>query len=304
MTILGGQGSGGQNEGGNGGGSGASGAGSNGGGAGSGAGTGAGTGGSGGASGGSWRDSLPEDLKTDPTLLPIQNVADLAKSYRHAQSLVGKKGVIPPSEKASPEEWAHFHKQLGMPEIDKYEVKPPEGLGLDETALKGFRELAHKSGILPRQSQALMDWYAKYQTDTLSNLEKETELTQKAQLAELRKEWGEGYNKQVALAVQAVKQFGGEEMQAYLEKTGLGNDTRLIKMFAKMGQFLGEDKLRGEGNSRYGKTPSEIQNQLNDIWRDPKHPARDSKHPGHARAKAEMEELYQQLADESATRAS
>ena len=61
-----------------------------------------------------WRDSLPDDLKNNATLANFDNVENLAKSYVHAQSVIGKKGVIKPGEKASDEEWGNFYKELGV----------------------------------------------------------------------------------------------------------------------------------------------------------------------------------------------
>src|ERR1043166_4213884 len=96
MTLLDGQG--GQSDG----------AGGAGGSAGNTGGTGgSGTGAAGGSGGGgqvSWRDSLPDDIKGNATLANVQSVQDLAKGYIHAQGLIGKKGIIPPGDKASDEE--------------------------------------------------------------------------------------------------------------------------------------------------------------------------------------------------------
>lgn len=269
-------------------------AGNSGGGAAAGA---AGAGGKEGASGAqpSWRDSLPEDIKGNVALQTFSDVGSLAKSYLHAQSLVGKKGIIPPGAKATDEEMSSFYRSLGQPELEKFEIKVAEDAGLDSDTISGFKEVAHKAGLLPQQAQGVLDWYLKRETETLAALEKSVETESNQAIADLKKEWAAGYDKNVSFAQMAVKELGGEEFQTYLRESGLGNDVNVIKFMAKVGELLGEDKLRGHGGGKFGKTPTEIQREIDQIRGDPKHPYFDKTHPGHKHATQEMDERYKQL---------
>lgn len=244
-------------------------------------------------SGSSWRDSLPEEIRNEGALSVFSDVGSLAKSYLSTKALVGKKGVIVPGEKATDEEWGAFFKSIGQPEADKFDVKIPEGVQANQDFVTKFKEMAHKSGLLPKQAQGLLDWYAKHEMETLTSRKAQSQATQKQGLEALQKEWGAAYEKEIAKARLAVKELGGEELQQHLEKTGLGNDPVMIRLMAKAGSLLGEDKLRGEGAGRMGaQTPAEIQKSIEAIMGNKSHPYWDRNHPGHKSAIAEMEQLW------------
>ena len=106
-------------------------AGSGGTGAGSG-GTGAGSGAAGGQGGmgtgaagtqTSWRDTLPDDLKSDATLNKYSDIPNLAKAHIELQKLIGQKGIIKPGKEASPEQIKAFREALGIPsDPSKYDM--------------------------------------------------------------------------------------------------------------------------------------------------------------------------------------
>jgi hypothetical protein len=209
-----------------------------------------------------WHDDLPEDIRSDGGLRQFKDVATLAKSYVHARSLVGKKGVIVPTEKSGDDEWNGFFKSIGVPDLEKYQLTAPKDRQVDEARLTAFKQQAQKSGLLPKQAQALLDWQTTQEEEAVKNYQALKSGEMKKGLEELKKEWGEGFGKQTALAVMAVKELGGAEMQSYLETTGLGNDVKIIKLMAKAGALLGEDKIRGEGGGAFGQTPAEMSKDL------------------------------------------
>ena len=255
--------------------------------------SGGGAGGNQGAGGSaSWRDSLPDDIKNDPSIANFNDVASLTKSYISTKAHVRKKGVIVPGQKATPEEWATFYREIGLPDPDKYDIKSPEGA--DANLITKFKEIAHKAGMLPRQAQEILDWFWKHETDTMASRKAEYDRSRKDGIEALRKEWAQGWDKQVAFARQGVSHVGGEEFQKYLETTGLGDDPQIIRMMAKVGALLGEDRLRGDGGGGRmdGMTPAEAQKQIETIMGNPNHPYFNTSHPGHGTAVREMGELF------------
>lgn len=264
---------------------------------GSGQGSGAGSGSGGSGSAADWKASLPEDIRSHGALAQIQDIQSLAKSYVHAQSVIGKKGVFVPGEKATDEEWQGFYKSIGVPEADKYEVAVPNGIPVNQDAIKGFKEAALKAGLLPRQAQALLDWEVSREKTMQEQTAQQKANEQKQGLADLQKEWGAGYDKNISLAKTAVEQIGGKTWQQFLERTGLGNDPVVIKTMAEFGKLLGEDKIRGGGDAGKfgGQTPQEIQGKISSIMADGKHPYFDPSHPSHRSAVMEMEGLYKSL---------
>lgn len=252
------------------------------------------TGGSAAASGSaappaSWRDTLPDDLKANPSLAQFTDVANLAKSYVHAQEKIGKKGVFVPGEKASDDEWKGFFKELGQPELDKFDIKTPEGKEVNADFVKTFKEKAHAAGLLPKQAQQLVEWYVGHEENVLTqSAASKTQAAQEA-IAGLKKEWGEdGYKQQVGLAEVALKTVAPELTADIVKKYGA--DPTVVKLLAKMGKMLGEDTIKGQGGTS-GNTLEEIDGEI----------ARLSAHvaytdPSHAQHKSMVEQvakLYQ-----------
>lgn len=240
----------------------------------------------------SWRDSLPEDIKNHSAISQYEDVGALAKSYINAQSLIGKKGVIVPSEKASPEDWSNFYKQLGQPDLEKFEIKLPEGTELNPEVLNQFKDAAFKSGLLPKQAQGLLEWYTKFEKDTMATLQSQKQQSTAQEIDSLKKEWGDGFQKQVALAQMAVKELGGEGFVKYLVDSGLASNVPLTKFMAQVGKLLGEDKLRGEGVGAFGKTPQELDAEIQAMFESPAF--MDKNHGGHAKAMQQWEALQKQ----------
>ena len=242
----------------------------------------------------SWRDALPEELKSNPALGQIQDLPSLAKSYLHAQSLVGKKGVIPPNQNSSDEEWSAFYKTLGQPELEKFTVDA-KGKQVAPEMLNKFKETAHKLGLLPKQAQGLYDFIVGQEE---AGAQSRTQAAQQAKLEglnTLKKEWGQGFDKEVSAARLAVREVGGQEFMEFLEKSGLGDDVNVIRAMAKFGKLLGEDRIRGEAGGRFGRTPAEVQNEIAKIQGDMSHPYYNKAHAGHLAALKQMEGLYQEL---------
>lgn len=256
---------------------------------------GAGTGASGGSA--SWRDTLPEDIRANPAISSFQDIPSLTKAFIETKSMVGKKGVVLPGEKATDEEWGNFYKSLGVPEADKYELAPPQGVELDAGFVSAFKETALKAGLLPRQASAMLAKYSEFQKQGETAELKEIETIAKEQMEGLKKEWGDGYDKEIRTAQVAVKELGGEDFVKYLDESGLGNDVQVIKFMSKVGKLLGEDKLReGGAISTDAQTRTEIQGQLDDLRANGNtNGLYDRGHPMHAVTLGRMESLYKKL---------
>lgn len=244
----------------------------------------------------SWRDSLPEDIRGNNVLSSFQDVGALAKSYLHAQAAISKKGVLLPAEKATPEEWQAFYKSIGVPERDKYAVAAPKDVKLNETFHKEFQDVAHQSGLLPKQAEGLLNWYVGKEKATMQMQAQEREKLTAQGIENLKKEWSQDFDKNIALARMAVKDVGGEDLTAYLEESGLGNDPVIISFMAKVGKLLGEDKLIGEDSRKFGgQDRNEMKQEIEQTMSDYSHPYHDSNHPGHRAAVERMKTLFQKM---------
>lgn len=221
----------------------------------------------------------------------MPDVPTLVKSFKHAQSLVGKKGVFPPGEKASEEEYARFYKELGQPEYDKFEVKAPDGV--PKEFVEGFRKFAHTAGVLPKQAQVVLDGILKMNQDSITAQKTEIDNQINQELNALRKEWGKDFDQMAKLGNLAARELGGAEFHKFMGESGLGKDVRIIKFLARVGQVMSETGgLKGGADGSMGQTKSELQGQIDRIFMDPDYATSTSR--GHQLA-AEMEKLQRQL---------
>lgn len=205
----------------------------------------------------SWRDGLTgeyEPLKTDASLATFKDVGSLAKSYIATKALVGTKpvGLVPPGEKATPEEKVAYdlalRKTLGVPDAATgYKITRPD-VALDgtwDTVAEGtFLAAMHKVGASPQIVQEAINVYGQMERARLEAGKAEAN----AVGAALRTEWGPNYDAHLGRANRALQEFGGDEVIEFLTTTGLGRHPLMVKAWAKVGDALVEHgAMRGEG---------------------------------------------------------
>ena len=238
-----------------------------------------------------WRDSLPEELKNDPTLQNYKDVESLAKTVVHQQKMIGSRIPIPKTE----EEKTELYGKLGRPEEPgKYEVAVPEDYQqfFREESMNEFRNVAHKIGLNNEQVQALMDFqineinHEMQGADTQLNSQRE-EIEQN-----LKQEWGYDYDKNVKAAQRAVQVYGDGEVQELLNGE-LGNNPALIKMFARLGKEVTEDMAQNTQNNTLSVSPLDAKQEIANIMNNPKHPYFDGRHREHKDAVEKMRQLHE-----------
>lgn len=238
---------------------------------------------------GDWRSSLPEDLREDPALKHIGDVQSLAKSYVHAQKMVGADKVTIPAKNADPSSWREVWHRLGLPrEADQYEIEAPEGV--NEEFVSGLKKVAFESGVLPEHAAKLMT-YVKEQADAANEkMDAENKAFIEKNMDSLKKHWGNSFEKNLGLANVALKSLGDPEINKWLDATGLKSDPMVIRLMGLIGgKYYKEDPMY-QGDTSI--TPSDAQSEINRIMGDPKHPYFDKSHPEHRSAVSEMARLH------------
>ena len=240
----------------------------------------------------SWYSSLPDELKSNPDIIKFKSPADLAKSYIHARRAISSDKVSLPGENATDEDWKQVYKKLGLPDqLEEYKVETPDGL--DEGVIAQLREQAHKAGVLPKQFQQLINAFSEINSGVMEEYQKELMQKMESAQAELKREWGPAYDKQVKLAQSAIREFGSEAALNELNQSGLANSPEILKMLAKAGSLIGEDKVSGEGNNSLEVTREEAQNEIAQIMNNPERPYwKGPTHPGYEKDKSRL--LYLQ----------
>jgi len=242
-----------------------------------------------------WKESLSEDLRNDPNMGPITDLPGLAKSFIHAQKMVGSDKFSIPDKHATDDDWRSVFSKIGLPEkIADYEFKVPENSQFEDGFMTQFKEQAFSAGILPRQVEPLLKWYSEANNKALSDLQAQQASETQTELSQLKQEWGQAYDQNVNLAKQAAKATGMENVFDWLNETGLGDNPMMIKMLSKFGSLMKEDTIADSG-AQSVHTPGDYQSQITKITGDMAHPYYKADHPGHKTAVAEVSSLYENL---------
>jgi hypothetical protein len=237
-----------------------------------------------------WRASLPEDLRDHPSLAPIKDIASLAKSYIHAQKLVGAEKVVLPSKTSPPETWNEFYNKLGRPQDPTgYQL---EGLD-DEDLGKEIKSLFHRSGLSQRQAEEIWKGYQAIMEAQSQELEESAKREAVAAETELKKAWGAEFPKKLEAARRVASTWTPDLLQA-IDDSGLGNNPEFLDFLARVGENLIEDRMVGAKTAGRGyMTPMEATAELDKIYADPNHPIFHREHPQHHKAVEEVKTLWE-----------
>ena len=256
-----------------------------------------------GAYSGDWRAALPEDLAREPSLASIRDVAALAKSYVHAQRLVGGERLALPRQGEDLSTWDGWAR-LGRPERpEDYVIAAPalpDGMAWDREAEAEFRPLAHRLGLLPHQVDGLVGFFAALKgregaaPDPAPASDAAPAPAPADLEAELRAAWGPAYDAEIARARAAARAFASPAELAAVE--GETGSPALVRLFARIGAAMGEDRLVAAGHAGL-HGPAGARAAIDRIMGDPAHPYWDRWHPGHKAAVAEMTRLFELKGD-------
>ena len=228
----------------------------------------------------SFHESLAEDLRNEPSLRKFTDANSLAKSYVNAQRMIGADKIALPGKHATPDEWRNVYTKLGAPEsADGYDFTKIEGL--NDTVANSLRQKAYEAGLTVNQANQLATHFADQENGFRDLRTQQAEEARQAGIEELQKEYGKAFDQRLELAQTAARTFlGGTELFDSIELADgrlLGDVPEIVKMFASLGEQIGEDKLVGEPTELV-MTPEEAQRQINELTL-PTSPYWDKNHP-------------------------
>lgn len=239
-----------------------------------------------------WRHDLSDDLRDHPALGGFADVSALAQEHVHLQKLIGRKGVLPPGDDATDEDYARFYDALGRPaaptDYQLEDIERPEGLPWSAESESQMLERMHAAGLTNMQAKALVADYVELQSGIWAEAQGEQSRVLEAALGELRTEWGSSFDAQLDLANRAFARAFGENVdevrQLRLSDGGfLGDHPHLVHAFAEIGKSMMEAEFAGEGSMGGGVTQREARAQLSDLENDPasRTALLDRSHPDH-----------------------
>jgi hypothetical protein len=115
-------------------------------------------------------------------------------------------------------------------------------MAYDADGEKAFRAEAHKLGVSQSQMAGLYAMYNARQQQAYEASVVARDTAVKSAEASLKKEWAGDFDVNMKLANRVVEKFGGKELVAALEKSPLGVNPELAKLFASIGKSLADDK--------------------------------------------------------------
>lgn len=154
--------------------------------------------------------------------------------------------IVLPKDDATPEERRAFLTRIGVPEkSDAYKV--PESLAQDPLIAK-FREFAHAEGFLPAQFEKAISFIQGESAAMATQAQAAAGAKGEQEMAALKTEWGAAYDQNVELGKRAAAQFIPGDANARADaltkiEAAIGTGA-MLKMFAKIGEGLGEHPMR------------------------------------------------------------
>jgi hypothetical protein len=239
-----------------------------------------------------WRLALSPELQAEAMFKTIPDVATLAKNYLNAQKLVGADKIPVPSKHATPDDWKTVYQKLGLP-VDLKDYTLKEAPTVKGEFVEQFKASAHKAGILPRQAQEVLDWFAEANVNASNKLVADREASYATQIQGLKEEWGTAFNAKINSAKQVIQKFADKDIVEHLEKSGIANDVKLAKFLSKIGESLTESGIVGADPTMAGaKSPAEAKKDISRVQGDRTHPYHNKSHPSHDAAVKEMQDLF------------
>ena len=240
------------------------------------------------AQSGDWRDSIPDEIRGHKSLEHINDVGALAKSYVHAQSMIGADKVAIPGKHATPDDWREVYQRLGMPQdAEGYQISHnlPEGSEVNEEMASWFSNAAFEAGLTTQQAQALANQWNAMSAQGAEMQEIDYQARVQEVESELRREYGQAFEDRMALGNGVIEQFGASELLEVQMADGtlLGDHPDVIRLMSNIGVFmkerLGEDTLEGVKTTG-GLTPDQARDKLAELMADGS-PYWSNRHPDH-----------------------
>jgi hypothetical protein len=258
-----------------------------------------------------WRAALPDDLKPVAAAKGWRTPAEALKSYVHLERLVGTdKIALPPKDAKGNRDWSKWEgwAAIGRPEApDNYAFTPGNGRAFsdsDRAFQTHMAPLLHRAGLAQWQVDLLAGGLAEFGEQHRVHSEQSADHRRAAAEAELRREWGGAYERQMDLANRALRVFGGPEAVRALVQSGAGTQPAIVRAFARIGAALAEDGgLPGERHAGEGRggalAPARARSEIQRLKSDPEFQAAflDRMHPGHDAAMTRMLRLQAQVTD-------
>lgn len=223
----------------------------------------------------------------------------MAKSAYNLEKMMGAPADqllrLPRSD--DPEGFRQAMGRLGRPAEAKDYAIDPEGVeGFDPGFADAARSAFLDADLAKPQAEKLVSWWNTRNAEMVKQAADNYKLSVETGEKDLKKEWGNGYEKQFSIAEKAVKDLGfTEEMIDALDlRIGYAPTIRFLN---GLGRKLGEDSFVSGKSGSFNPesmTPIEARQVWADMLQDPNmvKAMTDSMHPGHKAALEKKSKIF------------
>lgn len=247
-----------------------------------------------------WTASIPKEYASEKTWDSFKGkpLGDVLKSYIESQKVIGGSIRLPKAD-AKPEDRAKamgdIYNKLGRPESpDKYEMAAPEMppyIQWNQERLTGAKAELHKLGLSNDQANGVMAIYA----NELKSMFPDPSVAKAQARTQLIQEFGSEqlFTRALTQGIRAVNTYGDDELKAWLESSGSGNNPAFVRFVAKVGRELIEHGAIEPSNTSMDVDTAQAQTKINAILADKNdlyHSRRGT--PGREERVKEVQDLY------------
>lgn len=134
----------------------------------------------------------------------------------------------------------------GEPIIAYEPFNLPEGMEIDQAALKEFAPIAQKHGLKQEGAQELVDLFAsriKAQADAHAQAWSDAMGKWRDEAKADKEIGGERFTETEAHVALAMKKLGTPELENILKITGTGNHVEIVRLLSKVGKIIDNDSI-------------------------------------------------------------
>lgn len=227
-----------------------------------------------------WTGILDEDIREEKCLATIKDVKSMARSYVHAQKMVGKDKIGIPNEASSEADWEAYHVAGGRPTTpEDYNFTKPDELSeehYNQDLANAYQSLFYKLGLSQKQADEIFAFNTKSIISAVTKQTQDSELAMSDLVNGLKTEWGQAYDQKIHLGNVAIEKGTNEDPDFKERLTQkYGNDPDFIKCMANLGgMFMEASPVKPE----MIPTPGDLQERVDEEMRHPAYGIEFAKH--------------------------
>ncbi|MDB4261317.1 hypothetical protein N9878_00480 [bacterium] len=225
-------------------------------------------------------------------------------SYRNLEQMMGadKAGrtVTLLGDDATPEQRSEFYTKLGRPEdASGYGIAAPEGG--DNAFADAMTGAFHEAGLSKAQADIINGKWEEFSGGMTQAAADAEHMSAVDAEADLRKDWGAAYEKNVGTVNAAAEQLGFTEAQLEGLRQSMG-PVEAMKFVHNLGAQIGDDVvISGEAKGSNERTPEQAKQELGELQMNKEFMDAwlNKQHPGHEAAVAKKSALARMVMGEA-----